>query len=579
MTLSCVPGWLPPLLLALATIVLYWPAMRCNFIPFDDYVYVTSNNHVQNGLTLEDIKWAFLNPVAANWHPVTMLSYMLAADVFGSEPWVHHLINVLLHATNAALVFLLLRGLTGALWRSLFVAAFFGLHPLHVESVAWISERKDVLSTFFGLLSLIFYACYTKIKSENPAPDAGAGRKTESGYYLVCLLFLALGLMSKPMLVTWPFVMLLLDYWPLERFKRVNIWQLVFEKIPFFVLAMASCIVTFLVQQHSAAVILIDSLPMGARCGNALISYYRYLEKLFWPTDLAVFYPHLGYWALWKVVGAGLVLMGISVFVWLKRRRWPYMLMGWLWFCGTLVPVIGLVQVGEQAMADRYTYIPSLGIFILVIWGAFELTRRRRYLVMLISVMGFAALIFCFSMTRKNLGYWRDSETLLSHALEVTENNYLAHNNLGYTLYCKGQIDEAIGQFRAAILLKPDYAEPHNNLGTCLLDKDRLDEAIGQYQETIRLNPDLAQAYFNLGCALDKKGDLDGSIRQYQAAIRLDPDDAKVHYNLGNVLEEKGGLDDAIRQYQEALRLNPDYTKAQNNLARALEMKNAPTNH
>ncbi|MGA2241291.1 MAG: tetratricopeptide repeat protein, partial [Verrucomicrobiota bacterium] len=319
-----------------------------------------------------------------------------------------------------------------------------------------------------------------------------------------------------------------------------------------------------------------ENLPFGARSGNALISYCRYLAKMFWPTDLAIFYPHPGYWPLERVFFAGGLIVGISVLLYVKRRRYPFLLMGWLWFCGTLVPVIGLVQVGEQAMADRYTYIPSLGMLIVVIWGAYELTRSWRYQELALSVAGCAVIVLCLGLTRQQLGHWKDSESLFRHALEVTENNYLAHNDLGTALDRKGQTDEAISQFRTAIRLTPDYAEAHNNLGIALVEKGQTDEAISQFQEAIRLKPDDAEAHSNLGNALVEKGQTDEAISQYQEAIRLKPDDAEAHNNLGSALVKKGQTDEAINQYQEAIRLKPDCAEARNNLAHALEMKNAP---
>ena len=594
------PVWLMAALLALVTIALYWPAMSHDFVNYDDNFYVTANVHVQNGLTLESLKWAFFNPVAANWHPLTLLSHMLDCQLFGLKPWGHHLTSVLLHAVNTVLVFLLFRRLTGANWRSLLVAALFGLHPLHVESVAWVAELKDVLSTGFGLLALVFYARYAQKRSSVECRASSAGSSGSALDlrpltldYALALFFFALGLMSKAMLVTWPFVMLLLDYWPLQRvssFKfsvsspgptprstfNSQLSTLVVEKLPFFGLAAVASVVTFVVQQHGGAYGEGENLPLGARSGNALISYCRYLGKMFWPTDLAVFYPHPGHWPLEQVLLAGGLMVGITVLCFATRRRYPFLLMGWLWFCGTLVPVIGLVQVGEQSMADRYAYIPSLGVLILVIWGAYELTRRWRYHMIALSVAGCAAIILCFGLTRQQLGYWKDGETLFRHALAVTENNYIAHNDLGTALERKGRTDEAISQFLTAIRLTPDYAEAHNNLGIALVEKGRTGEAISQFQEAVRLKPDDAEARNNLGNALVEKGQTDEAIKQYQEAIRLKPDDAEVHNNLGSAFVKKGQIDKAISQYQEAIRLKPDFVEARHNLAYALEMKNAP---
>ena len=360
------PVWLPAVLLALLTLALYWPATRHEFVGYDDGLYVLENPHVTSGLTLDNVKWGLAHPEAGNWHPLTMLSHAADVQLFGVNPWGHHLSSVVLHALNTALVFLLLWSLTGAMWRSVLVAALFGWHPLHVESVAWVAERKDVLSGFFGLLALISYTRYARRRREvdgRPAavPGGPALDPTRSALdYGLTLLFLTLGLLSKPMLVTWPFVMLLLDYWPLERFKRERVWKLVAEKTPFLAVAVAASVVTFEVQRHFGSVVALHDMPLGARVGNALVSYCRYLGKLFWPTNLSVFYPRPGAWPLADVLLAGGLLLGISWLLCATRRRSPWLLVGWLWFVGTAVPVIGLVQVGDQSIADRYTYLPSV---------------------------------------------------------------------------------------------------------------------------------------------------------------------------------------------------------------------------
>ena len=375
------------------------------------------------------------------------------------------------------------------------------------------------------------------------------------------------------MLVTWPCVMLLLDCWPLERFKRSSAWQLGDREYPFFAFAALTSVVTFMVQQHGGVVMGAESLPLRARLGNALISYGGYLGKQFWPTDLAVFYPHPRQWPLGEVLLAGGMLLGLSVLVWVLRRQFPYLLVGWLWFTGTLIPVIGLVQVGGQAMADRYTYLPSLGVLALAVWGACELTQGWRYPVLALSAAGGAAIVMCLALTRQQLGYWQDSETLFRHALEVTENNWLAHDNLGVALAKKGQSDKAIRQFQEAIRLNAGHARAHNNLGTALSENDQLDEAIHQYQEALRLKPDYVDAHNNLGTGLDKKGQLDEAIRQFREVIRLQPDYVGARYNLGSALSKKGQFDEAISQFQEVIRLKPGHAKAHNNLGYALARK------
>jgi tetratricopeptide (TPR) repeat protein len=552
------PAWLAAAGLALLILALYWPAARCAFVNYDDPDYVTANVQVQKGLTWENIKWAWANTVASNWNPLTVLSHQLDCQLFGLNSAGHHLTSVLLHALNGVLVFVLLRQLTGALWRSLLAATLFAVHPLRVESVVWIAERKDVLSGCFGLLALIFYARFAQCKSgEHQAASAQLPAHPGSAmvnYWLVLGCF-ALGLMSKAMLVTWPFLMLLLDYWPLKRFAiypassgyggtgklRFAVFRrLVIEKIPFFALAAAASVVTFNVQQEAGAMSRWEQTPFGACGENAVISYCRYLGKLFWPTDLAVLYPYLGFWPLDKVLLAGVLLAGISILVWVWRRSYPFLLTGWLWFCGTLVPAIGLVQVGEQSMADRYTYLPSLGIHILAIWGAYELAWRKAWLLTSMSACGVAAIVGCLFLTRQQLSYWQDTESLFRHAVEVTEDNYVAHNNLG----------------------------------SALNDKGRPAEAVHEFQEAIRLKPDFALAHYNLGNVYGVIGNVDGAILQLEEAIRLEPDRASfAHCELGEVFDKKGQTDEAIRHYQEALRLQPDLTEARTNLEQALNIK------
>ena len=611
------PKWFAVLALVLLTIALYWPATSHDFVNYDDDMYVKDNTHVTSGLTLENARWAFRSDYAGNWHPVTWLSHMLDCQLFGLKPWGHHLTSLLLHALNAGLVFVLLQQMTGATWRSLLVAALFALHPLRVESVAWVSERKDVLSGFFGLLALIAYAGYAQGRSRNPAapntPHVSRFTFHAPRFYLLSLCFFALGLMSKPMLVTWPLVMLLLDYWPLGRMQTAECRMqnvaasdthhappvlrsstaeggrttphvsrftfhvsLLFEKLPFFALVAVVSAVTLVAQKHGGAVMATKGLPVDARVSNALISYGRYLGKLFWPTDLAVYYPHPGQWPLGTLVLAGGLILGMSVLLFVMRRRSPVLLVGWLWFLATLVPVIGLVQVGGQAMADRYTYLPSLGVLILAVWGACELTRGWRYQVMASSAAGAVAIAVCLALTRQQIGYWQENETLFRHALQVTQNNQIAHKSLGDALDQKGQTDEAIGQYQEAVRVKPTYADAHNNLGNTLLKKGQPDAAISRFQEAIRLKPDYPEAYNNFGNALIKKGQPGDAIRQYQEAIRLKPDDANTHYNLGNALLKNGQPDDAVRQYQEAIRLNWNSPAAYFNLGVVHGMKGQP---
>jgi protein O-mannosyl-transferase len=578
------PVWLIAGLLVLATLVSYWSATRGDFINLDDDLHVTANVHVQQGLTLDSIKWAWQNPVNCIWHPLTVWSHMLDCQLFGLNPWGHHLSSALLHAVNTGLVFLLLRGLTGALWPSVWVAALFGWHPVHVESVAWVAERKDVLSGFFGLLALMAYVCYAQRTKDRGQTSEIRGMSSlshlpSSVFYLLSLFLFALGLMSKPMLVTWPFVMLLLDYWPLQRLRvstqnsKLKTLFLLLEKLPFFALALAASVMTFIVQRRAGALEPGESLPLGARLGNALASYSLYLGKLFWPRDLAVYYPHPRHWPLGTVLLAGGLLLGLSVLAWMGRRRYPYLLVGWLWYCGTLVPVSQIVQTGGHAMADRYTYLPSIGVLILSVWAAGELSWRRLQPALAWSLAGGVAVVLCLALMQRQLGYWQDSETLFRHALQVTRNNYFPHCALANALRAKGQLDEAGRHLQEAIRLQPDFAGAHSLLGVVLAKQGHIDEAVSQLQEAIRLKPDSAEAHYNLGAALDQKGQTDQAMGQFQEALRLKPDYAEAHYNLGIVLGKKGQVDEAIRQFQEAIRLKPDHADACNNLGIVLGKK------
>ena len=603
------PAWLLATLLGVLTLALYWPVTQNAFINYDDPVYVTENYQVQKGLTWENLQWVFSHQVCANWHPVTILSHMLDCQLYGLHSGGHHLTNLLLHALNTVLVFLLLHRLTRIPGRSAWVAVLFACHPTHVESVAWVAERKDMLCAMFGFLALLFYVQYASVRSPSnqaaaggPGPTAGSSHPWP--FYWLAWSSLALGLMCKPMLVTWPFVLLLLDYWPLARFQPGRARTLWFEKIPFFALAVAASVATFAVQKRSGAVAAIDGMPLGMRVANALVSYGRYLGKLFWPQDLAVFYPHRGYWPLSGVLLAGGLLAGLTVLACLARRRTPFLLVGWLWFVGTLVPVIGLVQVGGQSLADRYTYIPSVGLLVLIIWGICDLIGYWRLNLRLAATVGAAAVILCCALTRQQIGYWKNSETLFRHSLAVTKDNEIARNNLGDALLAQGQTTAAISEFAAAVRLNPrsvlvhlslgsalckqgdpeaaihefeaalrldpNNANAHGNLGCVLAEKGQTTAAVKHFQLAFRADPDYADAHFNLGNALTKLGDADGAMREFQTVLRLKPGDTEAHYKLGNLLARKGRNDDAIREFQEAVRLKPDFTEAHGNLGSLL---------
>ena len=553
------------ILLLLLVCLVYLRALTNDFVRYDDQVYVTENVHVQRGLTWESVKWAFCTPTVPYWHPVTMLSHMLDCELFGLKAWGHHLTNLLLHAANTLMVFLVLRRMTGAYWRSLFVAGLFGLHPMHVESVAWVAERKDVLSTLFWLLTLWAYARYTR-KSTVQSPQSKV-------FYGLSLLAFACGLMSKPMVVTLPFVLLLLDYWPLNRFENHRMWPLVREKLPFFLLAAASSVVTFVVQRSTGTVMTTTALPMSARLGNVLISYVGYLSKLFFPTNLAVIYPlrYPFHWPLGDLISAGLLLLGCSVVVIALRRRQPWLLVGWLWFVGTLVPVIGLVQVGLQAMADRFSYVPSIGLFTSLSWGAWALTKTWRYQVVAVSGAATVVMVLCAGLAWRQAGYWKNTGTLFQHAIDVTENNFIACSNLGDYELAQGHSDEAINLYRETIRLMPSYGLAYAPLGVALCKTGRLAEGIQELQLAVKLEPDSAQVHADLADALAQDGQGEEAINEYKKAISLDPDDLDARNLLGVLLENAGHLDEAIQQFEEVIRRNPAYVRAYNNLGLALE--------
>ncbi len=569
------------LALALTTLAVFRQVRSYDFTNYDDPSYVSKNPQVQAGLTRDTITWAFTTGHKSIWHPLTWLSHMLDCQLFGLRAGAHHLTNLLLHIANTLLLFAVLKRMTGALWRSAFVAAVFALHPLHVESVAWVAERKDVLSTLFGMLTMAAYLRYVK----HPGKVK----------YLLTLLVFALGLMAKSMLVTLPFVLLLLDYWPLGRFqlgkavtnanrrKRKSIntrsqWQLsyspVWEKVPFFVLSAISSVVTFLAQQSGGALKSIEAFPLIVRIANALISYAKYIGKMIWPSRLAVFYPHPGdRLPMWQAVVAALLLLAISIWVIRSAPKRKYPLVGWLWYLGTLVPVIGLVQTGGQAMADRYAYVPLTGLFIIIAWGLSDLLARWRYQKIVLGASAMIVLLALSICTRLQLRHWRNSITLFEHAIEVTNDNHVAHCNLGAAIFEQGRLDEAISHYRQALHIKPHYVGAHYNLGTALQSQGRLDEAISHFHKALRVNPDYAEAHNNLGISLRAQGKLDEAISHYRQALQLRSDFAEAHNGLGNVLATRGNLDEAISHFRQALQAKPDFAEAHYNLGLALKLQ------
>ena len=594
-------------LLAAATFIVFWPTAGYDYINLDDPVFVSSNAHVLQGLTWEGVGWAFRFDHGDYWHPLTWLSLMLDVTLFGRGAGGLHMTNVLLHAANAVLLFWLLWCWTGALWRSAFVAALFALHPLRVESVAWITERKDVLSTLFMLLSLWAYARSAKCEvrganarrtSHFALPPGAFDARRSTLDYAMALLFFAFGLMSKAMIVTLPFVMLLLDYWPLGRVpgarhqapgthpqsvqpstlnqQRSTLLRLVTEKLPFFALSVCSSVVTLGWKQKIEAAATAADLSVLLRIENAIVAYGRYLGKLFWPADLAVYYPHPGRWNPAEVICAAAVVGGLSAgALWWSRRR-PYFLVGWFWFLGTLIPVIGLTRGWLQFMADRFTYVPLIGLFIIAAWGAGDVFHRLRF-----SRTGQVAFVWfcgcviagCALQTTRQLRHWRDSGTLFRHAVAVTRNNDVGCYNLACWLEARGQADEAMAYYRKAIEANPRYANARNNLGLLLAGKGAMDAAIQEYAEALRIAPHYAETWSNLGNALLAKGRLADAMEHYRRALEINPGMAQVHHNLGIALGAAGRTDEAISEYSEALRLAPGRAETHNNIGYAMQTK------
>jgi len=549
--------------LVAAVVIAYWPAHRFGFVRFDDPTYVTENPHIVNGVTWSTIQWAFSSGYGANWHPVTWLSHMFDVQFFGFDGGPHHVTNIVIHALTTAVLLAVLFRMTGALWRSVAVAALFGLHPIHVESVAWVAERKDVLSAFFWMLTLWAYTVYV--------------RRPRATAYASVLVSFALGLMAKPMVVTLPFVLLLLDLWPLRRIELRDDWwrsarPLLWEKLPLFALSVASSVITFVVQRQGGTVASSVRLPLAERLGNALIAYVAYIEKMLWPVHLAAYYPYpRPLPTTWVLVSAALLILASVGAIALARRR-PYVLVGWLWYLGTLVPAIGIVQVGTQSMADRYTYIPLIGIFIILAWGISDALSRWPESRIATAVVATATLFACAVASRRQVRHWESSTSLWKHALEVTTDNYAAHTYYGNALATRGDLAGAIVEYTEAIRIRPDYPEAHNNIGPALASQGKLDDAIAHFTTAIRLRPNYADAYSNLGVALATRGNFDEAITQYTESIRLDPDNARTHMNLGLALQARGQTADALRELELAVRMNPNSPEARNAL-NALQRK------
>ena len=599
-------------LLVIVTLVVYWQVGNHDFVGFDDKSYVTENYHVQSGLTSESVLWPFSLAGKAYWHPLTWFSHMLDCQLFGLNPKGHHLTSLLFHLANTLLLFFVFRRMTGCRWRSAMVAALFALHPLNVETVAWIAERKSVLSTSFWMLTMLTYFYFTE-------------RPTVLRYILVLLVY-AFGLMAKPMLVTLPFVLLLLDYWPLDRVEswplegerdedvsdlaaalvhRRRVSRLLLEKVPLLTLSLLSVHLTLLSARYSLLAISTDAVPMKLRIANALVSYLSYIAKMIWPHKLAVFYPFPTMLPRWHPVVSGLLLLCVSILVLRNWRRTPYLAVGWLWYLGALVPVIGLKQAGLwPAMADRWTYVPLIGLFVMIAWGVPDLLVRYHHRKVALSIAAAAVLLSLMIVTWKQLHHWRNTITLFQHAINVTEKNYVAHTNVGHALSNQGKIEEAIPHFIQAVNIKPTFPKGHSNLGSALARQGRNAEAVVHLSEALQLDPHSPGIHNNLGNVLERQGKIQEALSHYSTALQLEPRFAEAHFNLGTfwarqgrnekgmahfsralelkpdfaaahnsfgvVLARQGNLQQAIYHFGEAVRLEPDFVRAQNNLRTAI---------
>jgi len=627
--------WIICIFIVMIILAVYWQVGNHDFISYDDRAYVTKNHVVKTGLNLESVKWAFTATYEHNWHPLTWLSHMLDYQIYGLNPGGHHFTNILFHIANSILLFLIFRRMTKAVWESAFIAILFAIHPLHVESVAWVAERKDVLSTFFWMLTIGAYVFYC----ENP------GTKR----YLLTVSLFALGLMAKPMVVTLPFVLLLIDYWPLNRlhkkqFIKINplkeeaqerkssnkrkikksrakktvsnhetqkldfqwtaISRLIYEKIPFLALALVSCIITIYAQQKLIQPLW--SLPISLRIGNAIISYSHYLINMIWPFKLALYYPHPITLSLWQVVASCIFLVVVSSFAIVTLRKFHYFAVGWFWYMGTLLPVIGIIQVGAQSMADRYTYIPLIGIFIVIVWGTSDLIQRWEYIgkKSILVLAGGIVLSVLLITTWMQVGYWKNSETLYQHALNVTTKNDVMHYNMGVISLERGKIAEAINHHTAAIAIDPYYVDAHLNLGDALdkmgerdkamkhyamvlkiapqhfkahlrlgnifFEQNKTDRALIHFSKAIRLDPGSAYAHIRLGNTFAKTGKLDSAVKCYLDAAKIEANNASTYYNLGNVYYKSGDVEGAVEYYSKALVISPSLKEGHNNLGNAL---------
>lgn len=546
-------------LLTAAVLLVFGQVGGHGFVEFDDPDYVTENPYVRRGLTLDGVRWAFTTDHMGHWHPLTWLSHMLDVEMFGVSPGPHHLVSVALHLVNSLLLFAFLTLATRATWPSFAVAALFALHPLRAESVAWIAERKDVLSTLFWMLTLLAYY--------------GWVRHRTARWYVATAACLGLGLLAKPMLVTLPFVLLLLDFWPFGRIDatRRSGWSatraVIAEKAPFLVLVAAISAVAYVTQQSSGAMAKLGELPISLRAANAVVSYVRYLGMAVWPANLAVLYPYDLGLPVWQAAVAGLALIAVSLVLLRAAPRRPYAIVGWFWYLGTMVPVIGFVQIGDQALADRYTYVPLIGIFIAVVWACREVVVRQRIPTPVTAAVSALIVATYAVLGWQQVGRWRDGETLLSHTVAVTRGNYLVHTNLGAVLADRGRYDEAVAHLQLALAVKPDYATAVHNLALIEWQRGQSDEAVELYRRAIAIDPDVSSTRSNLGLALTLLGRSEEAMVELEAAVRLDPTDARAHNNLGVALRGLGRIDEAMEHFRRAMEIRPDYADPYNNVA------------
>jgi len=557
------------LLLAAVTLTLYWPVQHFEFVNFDDGLYVTGNRHVQGGLSMEGLTWAFTSFHAGNWHPLTWISHMADFEAYQLNAGGHHWTNVLIHTVSTVLLFLVLSSMTGVLWCSALVAALFAIHPLHVESVAWVSERKDVLSGFFWILTMGAYTHYAK----NPSLRR----------YLLVLVSFGMGLLSKPMLVTLPFVLLLLDYWPLKRLAgtrtafdpwvyaggtagRAGLLRLIVEKVPLFIVAAAACIVTLIAQREVGALWTLEKMPFEQRIANAFVAYMEYIRKMLWPADLSVLYPHAGMPPAWKTGLAVTLIVSLSYVAVRKAREMPFLLVGWLWYLGTLVPVIGIIQVGSQSMADRYTYLPLVGLFLAAAWGAKSLVEKRPLLKPVVIACVIVALAGLPIPSRVHVETWKNSVTLFEQALRMTEVNPLAHHNIGAYYLERNECQKAVPHFLMALEAKKDYPYALSNLGVCTSRGNDPERALRLFDKAIRIEPRFTKARIDRAIYLMRLGRLEEAGMDFLEILKMKPDHEAAHTNLGLIFVQQGKLGDAEAHLREALRVNPRNAEALNNL-------------